>query len=237
LSALAVVQARMSSTRLPGKVLADVEGEPMLALLLKRLSRASRVEHIVVATSTDAADDPIEEKVRGLGFGAHRGPRDDVLARIVGAAAGHSGAVARITGDCPLTDPAVVDEVIELFERTTGCVYASNVEPRTYPDGLDVEVVSADALEELARTATNVDDREHVTAVFRRSPNAYPSTALVRERDLGSLRWTVDTAEDLGFMRRLVGRLGPRRYVASCDEILTAIHAEPSLAALDGRRG
>ena len=227
----------MSSTRLPGKVLADVDGEPMLALLLKRLGRASDVELVVVATSTDAGDDPIEETARALGFGVHRGPRDDVLARIVGAAEGHPGPITRITGDCPLTDPAIIDEVIELFGRTTGCVYASNVEPRTYPDGLDVEVVSADALKKLARTATDVEDREHVTAVFRRDSSAYPSATLVREQSLGMLRWTVDTAEDLGFVRRLVERLGSRRYAASCDEILAAIHAEPSIAALDGRRG
>ena len=153
MSALAVVQARMTSTRLPAKSLADVDGEPMLALLLNRLRRARRVGRIIVATSVDADDDPIEETVRAMGFAVHRGSRDDVLARIAGAVGGHSGAVVRITGDCPLTDPAIVDEVVDLFGRTAGCAYASNVEPRTYPDGLDVEVVSTDALREVGRAS------------------------------------------------------------------------------------
>ena len=227
----------MTSTRLPGKVLADVEGEPMLALLLNRLRGARRVERVVVATSTDAEDDSIEHTARDLGFRVHRGPRDDVLTRIVGAVDGHSGPVVRITGDCPLTDPAIVDDVVGLFETTGTCVYANNVEPRTYPDGLDVEVVSADTLGEIARAVTDPGDREHVTTALRRDPKSYPSATLVREQDIGMLRWTVDTAQDLEFLRQLVRRLGSRRHVASCDEILAATRAEPSLASFHGRRG
>jgi len=227
----------MTSTRLPGKVLADVEGEPMLALLLNRLRGARRVGRAIVATSIDAADDPIEETVRALRFSVHRGPRDDVLTRTVRAVEGHSGPVVRITGDCPLTDPIIVDEVIDLFNRTAGCLYASNIEPRTYPDGLDVEVVSADVLAGLAQTAKDPADREHVTTALRRNPRAYPSATLIREQNLGMLRWTVDTAEDLEFLRRLVKRLGSRRHVAACDEILAAVRAKPALASFHGARG
>jgi spore coat polysaccharide biosynthesis protein SpsF len=227
----------MSSTRLPGKSLADVGGEPMLVLLLNRLRRARRVDRIVIATSMEATDDPIGEAARRMGFDVHRGPRDDVLARFVGAVDGHSGAIVRITGDCPLTDPAIVDQVVELFGATAGCAYASNIDPRTYPDGLDVEVVSASALAEISRLANDPADREHVTTAIRRNPRAYPAASLVREGDLGMLRWTVDTAGDLEFLRRVVERLGTRRYSASCDEIFSAVRSEPSLAALHGMRG
>jgi spore coat polysaccharide biosynthesis protein SpsF (cytidylyltransferase family) len=234
---LAIVQARMSSTRLPGKSLADVCGEPMLALVLRRLQRSSAVERIVVATTTDPIDDEVEDVVRGLGFDVYRGSRDDVLGRFAGAATDHRGPLARVTADCPFIDPAIVDQVIDLFRRTAACVYASNIEPRTYPDGLDIEVVSADVLREVAATAIEPEDREHVTAAIRREPLTYPSAALVCDEQLGGLRWTVDTKEDLEFVRQVVTRLGPRRHSAGMREILAAVRDEPSLADYHGRRG
>lgn len=227
----------MTSTRLPGKSLADVCGEPMLALLLRRLRRASEVGRIVIATTTDGDDDPIEELGHALSFAVYRGARDDVFSRFVGACDGHQGAAVRITGDCPLVDPGIVDEVIRLFYATDGCVYASNIEPRTYPDGLDVEVVAGSLLRGLAEETNDPDDREHVTSAIRRDPERYPSVALVSSADHGSLRWTVDTAADLEFIRRLVSRLGPDRYTAGQEEILEAVRAEPSLAGFEGRRG
>jgi spore coat polysaccharide biosynthesis protein SpsF (cytidylyltransferase family) len=236
-NALAVVQARMSSTRLPGKVIADVCGEPMLALLLKRLARSRRIRRIVVATSTDPGDDVIEEIATALGHDAYRGSRDDVLARFVGAAAGHHGPVVRITADCPLIDAVIVDEVIALFGATSGCEYASNIEPRTYPDGLDVEVFSPKALSVAAALAVDSDDREHVTAVMRRDQQRFGSVSLVREESLGDLRWTVDTADDLAFVTEVVRRLGSDRYTAGMSEILEAVRQEPSFADLNGRRG
>lgn len=234
---LAIVQARMSSTRLPGKSLADICGEPMLALVLRRLRRSSEVERIVVATSTDPIDDGVESLADGIGYDVYRGSRDDVLSRFVGAAADHSGPLARVTADCPLIDPDVVDHVIDLFRTTPGCAYASNVEPRTYPDGLDVEVVSAEVLREIAGTAVDPSDREHVTAAIRRDPRKYPAAAVVCDEQLGDLRWTVDTKEDLGFVREVVTRLGSRRYSAGMREILAVVREQPSLADYDGRRG
>jgi spore coat polysaccharide biosynthesis protein SpsF (cytidylyltransferase family) len=234
---MAVVQARMTSTRLPGKTLADVGGEPMLALLLRRLERASELDGVVVATSTDQADDAIEELGRRLSFEVYRGSREDVLGRFVGACEGHSGAVARITADCPLIDPEIVDEVIRLFHGTDGCAYASNIEPRTYPDGLDVEVVACDALRRLADATEDPYDREHVTAAIRRDLGRYPSAALVSDSALRGLRWTVDTADDLDFVRLVVARLERRRYTAGMQEIVTAVREEPSLAHYRGPRG
>jgi spore coat polysaccharide biosynthesis protein SpsF len=233
---LAVVQARMSSTRLPGKVMADVGGEPMLALQLARLARAQQLNRVVVATSTDAGDDAIADLVRDQKSDVYRGPLDDVLARFVGAAAGHSGPIMRITADCPLIDPAVVDQVIDLFRATAGCDYASNIEPRTYPIGLDVEVVASEVLRQVATDATEPNDREHVTWAIRRQLDRYRSATLTNDRELGDVRWTVDEADDLAFVREVVGRLGPRRYEAGLDEILGAILREPSLADYRGRR-
>ena len=209
----------------------------MLALLLKRLRSARQIRHCVVATSTDEIDDAIETLASQLGFECHRGSREDVVARIAGAVDGYRGAIVRITGDCPLIDPEIVDEVVALFHDTPDCAYASNVEPRTYPDGLDVEVVSPEALAATDAEATDAYDREHVTAFVRARPQRFPAAALVNDEDLGELRWTVDTAEDLEFVRRLIRRLGSRRYTARMLEILEAIRATPSLAEFGGRRG
>ena len=217
--------------------MADVGGEPMLLLLLKRLKGAERLEHILVATSTHASDDEIEDVARDAGCGAFRGSLDDVLGRFVAAASGHGGPFTRITADCPLIDPALVDAVVELFDRTPNCAYANNIEPRTYPDGLDVELFSREALELAAEIATDPQDREHVTTVMRRDPTRFATAALVSDESLGDLRWTVDTEADLDFLRRVVVRLGARRYTASMGEILYAIREDPSLADYRGHRG
>lgn len=237
MSALCVVQARMSSTRLPGKTLADVAGEPLLALLLRRLARARELSRIVVATTTDPEDEPIAVLARRLGHDQYRGPRDDVLTRVADAAGGYPGPIVRITGDCPLIDPDVVDGVVRLLAEAGDRAYASNVSPRTYPDGLDVEAMTPEALAEAAAEARDRSDREHVTTAIRRDPERFPAATLEGSDELAGLRWTVDTEEDLEFVRRVVERLGDRRYEAGVEEILAAIRMEPSLAAYEGRRG
>jgi spore coat polysaccharide biosynthesis protein SpsF len=227
----------MSSARLPGKSVADLDGEPALALLLRRLRHARRLERTVVATSTEPADDGIEAVARSVGVDVYRGAHDDVLTRFIEAAGGHPGPLVRVTADCPLLDPGIVDAAIRLFEQTPGCDYASNVEPRSYPIGLDVEVISRGALEWAARTAGGRSDREHVTAVIRRNLSRLRSATLVCQQELGSLRWTLDTLEDLAFLHAVVSRLGARRDTARLDEILATIRRDPSLADCHGRRG
>lgn len=235
--ALAIVQARMSSTRLPGKTLADVGGEPMLALLLARLERSRLIGKIVVATSTDTLDDPIAQLCQQLGIDVCRGPREDVLTRFLAAIGDHRGPIVRITGDCPLIDPSVVDAVLERFLSTPGCAYASNVAPRSFPDGLDVEAIDAAALRAIDREPLSAQEREHVTSAIRARPERFAAVSLVASQDLGALRWTVDEADDLEFVRAVVQRLGDRRHVADLEEILAAVRAEPSLADYRGRRG
>jgi spore coat polysaccharide biosynthesis protein SpsF len=233
---IAVVQARMSSTRLPGKTLAEVGGQPMLALLLGRLSRARHVSEIVVATSTDPIDDPVARVAAELGIRIGRGPRDDVLARFLLIVGARAGPVVRITGDCPLIDPWVVDATVECFLATPGCAYASNIEPRSFPDGLDVEVVDADALRAIGREPLATVDREHVTSAIRIDPERFPTASLSQPENLGELRWTVDEPADLDFVRAVIGRLGDRRYEAGVDEILAAVRQEPSLITMGGAR-
>lgn len=235
---LAVVQARMSSSRLPGKVLADIGGEPALELLLKRLTRAEAIGDIVVATSREASDEPVAQLASRLGTDIVRGPLEDVLGRFVLALGDRTGPIIRITGDCPLIDPRVVDATAAQYLRTAPCVYACNFVPRTYPDGLDVEVVDADVLRTLADEDLSSDDREHVTLAVRAQPHRFPATAVCHSCDLGILRWTLDDSEDLTFLRAVVERLGRRRYEAGVEEIHDAVRAPPSLDQVGrSRRG
>jgi len=236
-TALAVVQARMSSTRLPGKVLADVGAEPMLVLLIKRLQRAAGVARIVIATSDDASDTAIADVARSADADVHRGPLDDVLKRFVGAAAGHSGPILRVTADCPLIDPDVIDALLGCFAAAPGALYGSNVEHRTYPDGLDVEVFTPAALTLADRLATDPLDREHVTTLMRRHPDRFPPVSLTGPERLGHLRWTVDDREDLEFIRALVARLGEARYAATMIDIVQAVRRPPSLNDAGACRG
>jgi spore coat polysaccharide biosynthesis protein SpsF (cytidylyltransferase family) len=220
----------MTSTRLPGKSLADIGGEPALALLLRRLRGACRIGETVVATTTDMADDPIAKLATELGVGVARGSREDVLARFLAAIGERSGPIVRITGDCPLIDPSVVDATVERFASVPGCAYASNIVPRTFPDGLDVEVADARALREIAGDHLAPAEREHVTLALRGQPTRFPAASLMSPDDLGKLRWTVDDEQDLEFVRALVWRLGDRRYEAGMTEILAAVRSPPSLA-------
>ncbi|WP_036725088.1 cytidylyltransferase domain-containing protein [Patulibacter minatonensis] len=237
--ALAVVQARASSSRLPGKVLADVHGEPMLALMLRRLEAATSLRGVVLATSDEPSDDPVAALGLELGVPVFRGPLADVLARYVGALedCADDDVAVRLTGDCPLIDPAAVDAVVALLTGDPSLAYAQNVLPRAVPDGSDAEAFRVRALRELAASGPTDDEREHVTLGLRNDAARWPAAAVpVTDPTLGPLRWTVDTAEDLAFVREVVDRLGDRRHVADTAEIRAVVHATPSLAE-DGLRG
>jgi spore coat polysaccharide biosynthesis protein SpsF len=204
-----IVQARMGSTRLPGKVLMEVAGRPLLAQQLRRLRRCREVDEIVVATSTTPADDAIVELCRREGVGWFRGSEEDVLSRYRAAAAEfHAGLVIRVTSDCPLIDPEVTDRVIRALESSQAD-YATNVIPRTYPRGLDTEAVFFDVLVRCDRMARSPHAREHVTHfIVRERPDLFIRQSVTADRDDSDLRWTVDEAVDLELVRELYTALG-----------------------------
>lgn len=215
----------MSSTRLPGKVLAPLNDDTVLSLLLRRLRRASELDEVLVATSTDRSDDAVEREARRAGVPVVRGPLQDVLGRfLLAAEAAAAAAVVRITADCPLTDPGLVDDLVRLW-RATGADYVTNtLEPRTYPDGFDIEVVSTPALTGLGRLADTAADREHVTTYLRRHRHRYAARELRLEPSLGDVRVTLDTAEDLSRLRQLVAQVGPE---ATMEDVLRALGQDP----------
>lgn len=230
---VAIVQARIGSTRLPAKVSADIGGETMLGRALARLRQARQIAEIVVATTTAAADDGIEEFCRQKNVAVFRGSEDDVLDRYYQAAKSRrADVVVRVTADCPLLDPQVVDRIIEAFVAE-GCDYASNTLVCTYPDGLDVEVFSFIALEIAWRDARRQADREHVTPYLRTS-GKFRLLNVESElgRSLAYMRWTVDVARDLEFVRAVYGRLGERSDFTWLD-VLRLLDAEPALAQLN----
>lgn len=206
---LGVVQARMGSTRFPDKVMRPIGGIPLIELLLGRLSRAKRIREIVVATSTDAENASMAEHVQSLGYIVFRGSEDDVLDRYYQAAKLRSPQiVVRITGDCPLIDPGVVDHVIERF-LAEGVDYASNAHPATYPDGLDTEVFTFSALERAWREAIQPHEREHVTPYLRESGN-FRVLNVTHTEDRSQERWTVDQSEDLEVVKGICEHFAPR---------------------------
>ncbi len=228
---VAIVQARMGSTRLPDKVMRPVCGTPMIELLLGRLRGARHVDEIVLATSEDPRNDALAQHVEALGYRVFRGSERDVLDRYYKAAVLSSpDAVIRITGDCPLVDPALVDQVVEAF-RAAGADYASNIDPATFPDGLDVEVFSFAALEDAWKNAQRPEQREHVTPYMRQSSSQ--SRAQVRHsEDLSGERWTVDEAEDLAVVQAVFEHFHPRRNFR-WQEVMDLRRTAPKLFALN----
>jgi spore coat polysaccharide biosynthesis protein SpsF len=228
-----VIQARMTSTRLPGKVLMDLAGRPMLERQLERLEGCRQVDEIVLAVTTNPDDDPIVDLAGRLSVRVHRGSEHDVLDRYVGAArASDAAVVVRVTSDCPLIDAAEVDAVIDALEPEYD--YASNTLVRHLPRGLDAEALWRDALDRTARMATSTPAREHVTWFCREErPDLFELRSVVRDVDAADLRWTVDTAEDLELVRRLYAELGLAEQSRPFAEVLAHVRAHPELAEIN----
>jgi spore coat polysaccharide biosynthesis protein SpsF len=212
---VAIIQARMGSSRLPGKVLLDLAGEPMLARVVQRVRRAQTLHGLVIATTTEPADDVLAALCAARGWPCSRGSRDDVLDRYYRAAQEHgAGVVVRITADCPLIDPGVIDRVVgEFLRRWSHVQYAANDEPRrSYPRGLDTEVFDFASLARAWREDRNPAWREHVTPYLYRRPDLFAAHNVVHEVDYSWHRWTVDTPEDLEFVRRIYDHFGHDRF-------------------------
>jgi len=224
---VALVQARMGSTRMPNKVMKPIGGIPMIELLLSRLAIASKVDQIVVATSVDPRNRPLIEHVRKLGFACEQGSEHDVLDRFVRAAKSHQAdVVVRITGDCPLVDPVLVDEVICCF-KASKVDYFSNISPPTYPDGLDIEVFTFRALEQSSRETNKPFDREHVTPYLRGS-SRFTTAALQNSQDLSMLRWTVDELADFAVIEKVFQHFHPRTDFG-WGEVLSLQQQQPAI--------
>ncbi len=233
---VAIVQARMGSTRLPGKVLLPIAGKPMLVQVVERTQRAATLSEVVVATTLDPSDDPIADVCRGQGYSLYRGSTADVLDRYYrAAAAAEAGVIVRLTGDCPLHDPGVIDHTVSEFLRT-GVDFAANRLPppwkRTYPIGLDTEVCSFQALETAWTLADEPHQREHVMPYLYEKAGRFRTLLVHHDPDFGHLRWTVDTPEDLAAVREIYSRF-PGRNDFSWKEVLALYEREPALAEIN----
>ncbi|MBZ5647592.1 MAG: glycosyltransferase family protein [Acidobacteriia bacterium] len=231
-----IIQTRMTSTRLPGKVLMELAGRPMLAQQLRRLKACRSADEIVVATTTNKTDDPVVALAEKEGVRWFRGSEDDVLSRYAGAAReAEADIVVRITSDCPLIDAEVTDRVIaELKTHAGECDYAHNIIPRTYPRGLDTEAMFRDTLERMQRMAVSAAAREHVTHfLLEERPKLFVTRGVTDTEDNSDLRWTVDTADDLAMVRRIYEGLGLGERLAPYREILRYVRAHPEIAAMN----
>jgi spore coat polysaccharide biosynthesis protein SpsF len=235
-SVLAVVQARVGSSRLPGKALMPIAGRPMLAHVLARTRMIAQVSQIVLATTVNPEDDALVDVARGAGAACIRGSVDDVLDRFHAALRAYPAeSVLRVTADCPLLDPDVSGLVIRDYLDHAGDVdYVSNVEPMTYPDGLDAEIVSAAALGRAWREARLPSDREHVTTYVRDPHNGFRRRVVTHREDLSRHRWTVDEPRDLEFVRAVYDELAPDgTRIFGMSEVLALLQARPALVELN----
>lgn len=229
---VAIVQARMGSTRLPGKVLRDLAGETMLARVVRRLRRAHRIDEVLVATTDQSSDDAIVDECRKLSIPVSRGDQDDVLDRYFKAAElTCADVIVRITSDCPLIDPEITDTTIQAFLDKSPD-YAANTIVRSYPRGLDTEVMSMNTLERAWQEARNPYEREHVTPYIIEHPTRFDLLSVTGDQNYSAHRWTVDTPEDLEFVRVVYHRL-KSEGVFSWRDVLNLLEREPELAELN----
>lgn len=231
---VAIVQARLGSTRLPGKVLLDLAGKPMLVRCVERIQRAKEIDDVVIATTINPADDKIISLCQEYGWDFFRGNENDVLDRYYRTALEYNAkTIVRITSDCPLIEPTIVDQLIEKFSTLEPNIdYVSNIFPlRTYPRGLDTEVMSFSALERCWKEDTNPAYREHVTLYIRNNPDMFRIREVNIEQDLSSFRWTVDTPEDFNFVSQVYQYLGENTF--SYKDILELLQKHPELLEIN----
>lgn len=228
----AIIQAHMGSTRLPGKVLINIGDRTMLARVVRRASRAKTLDSVVVACSTEPGDEAIVRECERLGIGYFRGSDSDVLDRYYQTSrAFPSDAYVRITSDCPVIDPEVIDKVVTTL--TEGRFdYASNTVQRTYPRGLDTEVFTGEGLARIWAEAKEPYQRVHVTPYFYQNPELFKLGYVTQNVDQNEMRWTVDTPDDLRFISALYERLGGDDEF-SWREVLALLEREPKLAAIN----
>ena len=230
-----IVQARMTSTRLPGKVLKRVLDKPLLEYQIERLRRVNLADEIVIATTTNDTEQPIVELCDRQALPYFRGSEEDVLARYYGAAKEHQAdVVVRVTSDCPLIDPQVIDKVIYFYiNHQPKYDYVSNCLERSYPCGMDTEVFSLSALQQAFLEATAQPDREHVTPFIYRNPERYHLAQVAYLENQSSHRWTVDTVEDFELIKRIIEALYLPIPNFTLEDCLSLIKQHPDWSAIN----
>jgi len=235
MNTVAIIQARMGSSRLPAKVFMDISGKPMLLHVIERLRHSALITAITVATTINKQDDVIGDLCRKHDVGCYRGSETDVLDRYYRAAKfWKAESVVRICSDCPLIDPTLTDRVIGVYkENRKKYVGASTIIKRTFPRGLDAEVFSFSVLEEVWRNSDKTYQREHVTPYIYEHPQAFAMASIESESDLSYLRWTVDTEEDLCFIRQVYERLYKEDRLFLTNDVLELLAQEPALQEIN----
>ena len=236
MNVVAVLQARMSSRRLPGKVLMSVVSKPLLELQIERLRRAKTLTALVVATSDQDFDDPIAKLCRELNVSSFRGSLYDVLDRYYQTAKFYKAdAVVRLTADCPLADPNVIDKAVRMFQRGNHD-FVSNAVERTWPQGLDVEVISFSVLTKIWKKAQLPSEREHVTLYINKNIEQFRIGELINpDGDLSSHRWTVDEQSDLQLVSRIYEALYPINPQFDTYDVLAFLEEQPELSSINKR--
>jgi spore coat polysaccharide biosynthesis protein SpsF len=230
---IAFVQARMSSSRLPGKVLKPILGRPMLELEIERVRSCETIDRVVVVTSTHPDDQPIVDLCQRLSIGFFCGSMENVLDRFYQAAKKFKpDHIVRITGDCPLIDPEVVDDMVRLY-LDRGADYGTNCMPPTYPDGLDAEIFPFHALKLAHNEAILPSHLEHISHFFEEQPERFKIANLSCKTDLSSLRWTVDEPEDYEFVKRIFENLYPSNPSFSFEDVLNFLEKNHELVSLN----
>jgi len=232
---VASIEARMTSSRLPGKVLMPVLGKPILFYLVERLKSVSRIDEIVLATTINSQDDALEDFARMNDIQCYRGSEDDVMLRVLEAihlVNGHT--VVEITGDCPLLDIEIAAQVISLYEYSD-VKYASNAHVRSYPDGMDVQVFSLISLGESEKMTTNALHREHVSLHMRENPTLFPQANLVAPPSLHhpDLGLTLDEIDDFKLIKSIIENLYPKNPTFGCQDIIMFLDENPDLAKIN----
>jgi spore coat polysaccharide biosynthesis protein SpsF len=231
----ATIEARMSSTRLPGKVLLDAAGKPMLERMIERVRRVPSLDGIVIATTSNPGDDPIVELAQRLEVGIFRGSEDDVMSRVLGAAQSHGvDVIVELTGDCPVIDPLLIERVIEAY-LASGADYCSNVLTRSYPIGMDTQVFGTHILADAFSRTDDPSDREHVSLFIYRHPELYRLHNVLADprHRKPDLRLTLDTHEDLRLLRAVFDQLLPAHPDFGLDDILDLLQRRTDLQELN----
>jgi len=225
----------MTSSRLPGKVLKEAGGKPLLQILIERLKKVEQLNEICVATTINETDEPIVELIRKLNISCFRGSEEDVLSRVLGAAKMcHADIIVEITGDCPLIDPEIVSQVIDLYLHNE-CDYASNCEPITYPIGMDVQVFSVELLAMADKEGNLPEDREHVSWFIRRQPERFNHLTLFAPPALKypDLSITLDEKEDYELIKCLYESLSKNNEFFTCYDMVNLLKSNEKLASLN----